>query len=87
MTTARGCALGGFSVEYVALIPRLTQLPGDIIGWLSVFAQTFTAALPQDQRATFIDEVQTALRPQLCDAQGRWWADYVRLRFKAIKTV
>ncbi|MBV8361689.1 MAG: methyltransferase domain-containing protein [Deltaproteobacteria bacterium] len=78
---------GGFSVEYVALIPRPTQLPGDITGWLSVFAQTFTAALPEDQRATFINEVQTALRPQLCDAQGRWWADYVRLRFKAIKTV
>lgn len=78
---------GGFSVEYAALIPRPTELPGDITGWLSVFAQAFTSTLPEDQRAAFIDDVRTTLRPQLCDARGRWWADYVRLRFKAIKMV
>lgn len=25
------------------------------------------------------------LRPELCDAEGRWTADYVRLRFAADK--
>lgn len=75
----------GFSVEYIALIPRPTPLPGDITGWLETFAESFTAVLPAEQRASFIDEVRDALRPQLCDAEGNWTADYVRLRFKAWK--
>jgi trans-aconitate methyltransferase len=78
---------GAFTVEYAALIPRPTELPGDLSGWLATFAQSLTAPLAPGQRADFIAEVQAALRPQLCDAQGRWWADYVRLRFRAIKAV
>jgi trans-aconitate methyltransferase len=75
----------GFRVESAALIARPTQLPGDISDWLATFAQCFTAALVSEQRPAFIAEVQAALKPQLCDAQQRWWADYVRLRFRAIK--
>src|SRR5262245_58204387 len=30
-----------FHIEYVELIPRPTQLPGDILGWLEIFAQAF----------------------------------------------
>jgi hypothetical protein len=37
-------------------------------------------------RAGFIDEVREALRADLCDANGgKWFADYVRLRFAADK--
>ena len=75
----------GFSVEYGALIPRPTPLPGDVTGWLETFAQSFTAVLPAADRPAFIDEVREALRPQLCDAHGNWTADYVRLRFLARK--
>jgi trans-aconitate methyltransferase len=75
----------GFVVEYIALIPRPTPLPGDITGWLETFAESFTAALSPDQRPDFLAEVREALRPQLCDAEGKWTADYVRLRFKALK--
>jgi trans-aconitate methyltransferase len=75
----------GFKVDYAALIPRPTELPGDLGGWLGAFAQSFTAALTPHQRPAFVAEVQAALKPQLCDLQGRWWADYVRLRFRAIK--
>jgi trans-aconitate methyltransferase len=78
-------AAAGFLVEYAALIPRPTQLPGDVSAWLTTFAQSFTAPLDPAQRAAFIAEVRDYLQPQLCDAQGRWWADYVRLRFKASK--
>jgi trans-aconitate methyltransferase len=78
-------AAAGFAVEYIALIPRPTPLPGDITGWLETFAESFTAVLPPDQRAAFLDEVREALRPHLCDANGQWTADYVRLRFKARK--
>jgi len=31
----------------------------------------------------FIDEVRETLRPSLCDGEGNWTADYVRLRFAA----
>ncbi|HKD67703.1 MAG TPA: methyltransferase domain-containing protein [Candidatus Binataceae bacterium] len=76
---------GGFKVEDAVLVPRPTALPGDIAGWLATFAQIFTAALAPQQRPVFIAEVKAALEPQLCDAQGQWWADYVRLRFRATK--
>jgi SAM-dependent methyltransferase len=76
---------GGFSVEYAALIPRPTPLPGDVTGWLETFTHSFTTVLAASQRPQFIAEVRERLRPQLCDAHGRWTADYVRLRFRAIK--
>jgi SAM-dependent methyltransferase len=75
----------GFKVNFVALIPRPTPLPGDILGWLETFAQCFTAALPAPERPAFLEEVKAALRPQLCDPAGQWTADYVRLRFAAEK--
>jgi hypothetical protein len=30
-------------------------------------------------------EVRSNLQSSLCDAAGNWFADYVRLRFKAVK--
>lgn len=75
----------GFRVDYIALIPRPTPLPGDIDGWLATFAQSFTSALPASDRPGFIHHVKEMLRPQLCDATGHWTADYVRLRFSATK--
>ncbi len=75
----------GFQVHTMVLIPRPTPLPGDLAAWLQTFAQTHTHALPESQRAEFIDEVVNALRPTLCDERGNWHADYVRLRFAASK--
>ena len=76
----------GFSVRSAALIPRPTPLPGDLSDWLEIFTGSFTAALPPAERPRFLGEVREALRPHLCDAQGRWTADYVRLRFAAVRT-
>jgi len=75
----------GFSVRYIALIPRPTPLPTEINGWLEMFAQSFMAPLADHDRADFIDEVCKTLRPDLCDGGGKWSADYVRLRFAADK--
>ena len=75
----------GFQVGSIALIPRPTPLPGDVIGWLDTFAQSFTAPLPEGERPAFLTEVRDALQPDLCDADGHWTADYVRLRFAAEK--
>jgi SAM-dependent methyltransferase len=76
---------GGFVVSYIALIPRPTPLPGDVTGWLETFAESFTSTLPAAERSGYIAEVREALRGDLCDAEGRWTADYVRLRFAASK--
>jgi trans-aconitate methyltransferase len=74
---------GGFKVNYIALIPRPTPLPGDVMGWLTTFAGSFTGVLPAAERAEYLTRVRERIRPQLCDAQGNWTADYVRLRFEA----
>ena len=75
----------GFKVNTIALIPRPTPLPGDVIGWLETFAQSFLDGLSGEARAEYLREVRTALEPQLRDGDGTWIADYVRLRFAATK--
>jgi trans-aconitate methyltransferase len=73
----------GFRVEYIELIPRPTQLPTGMRGWLETFAMPFTKIVPEKKRASFLDEVSRRLQPVLCDGKGQWTADYVRLRFLA----
>ncbi len=75
----------GFNVKYIELIPRPTRLPGDITGWLEVFAQHFVKSVRIYNREHFLRQVRTQLEPQLREADGSWWADYVRLRFRAVK--
>jgi trans-aconitate methyltransferase len=75
----------GFVVDKIALIPRPTPLPTDIRGWLSTFANPFTTAITNVDRDSFLEEVINLLKPDLCDADDRWFVDYVRLRFAAIK--
>lgn len=77
----------GFVPQSVQLIPRPTPLPTGMRGWLETFANPFCAALqhPAEERSEFLDEVTALLKPVLCDADGRWTADYTRLRFAAIK--
>lgn len=77
---------GGFSVEYIQLVPRPTPLPTDMAGWLDTFAQPFLRHLPAQSRVGARDEVVALLRPVLCDGAGRWTADYMRLRFVAYLT-
>ena len=73
----------GFEVRYMALIPRPTLLPGDVMGWLTTFAASFAAVLPETERQDYLECVRRRVRPTLCDANGNWTADYVRLRFEA----
>jgi trans-aconitate methyltransferase len=75
----------GFEVKYISLIPRPTPLPTGMRGWLETFAIPFTKVLPESDRGSFLDEVTERLRPALCDEQERWTADYMRLRFLAVK--
>ena len=73
----------GFHVDQIALIPRPTPLPGPIDDWLDTFCESFQFALPESDREAFKAEVVEAVRPQLCDHEGLWSVDYVRLRLVA----
>jgi len=76
---------GGFTVRTISLFARPTLLPGDLSAWLETFAQSFLRAVPDDDRAGLIEEVSAMLRPRLYDPARGWIADYVRLRFAAVK--
>lgn len=76
----------GFSVQMIELIPRPTPLPTGMAGWLQTFGSPFLDHLDETQRPTAIARTIELLRPALCDNQGQWIADYVRLRFKATIT-
>ncbi len=58
-------------------------MPGDVGGLMDTFFEPFMAAFTPADRLAFVNEVWEALRPKLCDADGRWTADYVLLRFAA----
>lgn len=73
----------GFAVETIELIPRPTPLPTGMRGWLDTFAENFVRPLAAADRAAALDETTELLRPVMCDAAGRWTADYMRLRFRA----
>lgn len=75
----------GFAVRSMDLVPRPTALPTGIEGWLETFAESFLSALPEAARPAFLEEVRDRLEPHLKGADGRWIADYVRLRFAARK--
>ncbi|MET3654850.1 class I SAM-dependent methyltransferase [Dyella japonica] len=75
----------GFIVDFLALVPRRTALPGDAGDWLSTFAQPFIMEVSDDERPAFIAALLEELRPVMCDDKGTWWADYVRVRCRASK--
>ena len=76
-------AAHGFTIESIELYPRLTPLPTGIRGWLATFAGPLIDVLPVGERAAAVDDVEALLRPVLCDREGHWTADYVRLRVAA----
>jgi SAM-dependent methyltransferase len=80
--TARLIA-AGFRPVSVELIPRPTSLASGMAAWLRTFAGPIFEQLPADAREAAIDETVDLLGWSLRDGQGRWTADYVRLRFSA----
>ena len=48
-----------------------------------MFAQSFLNAVPASDRTPLLQEVRVQLKPRLCNADGVWVIDYVRLRFAA----
>ncbi|MEI8179915.1 class I SAM-dependent methyltransferase [Aestuariivirga sp.] len=73
----------GFSVRRIALIPRPVVLKTGIEGWLMLFRKPFFAQFGEDAEQALAETIDL-LRPALCDADGNWTADYVRLRVEAV---
>ncbi|MGA3132995.1 MAG: methyltransferase domain-containing protein [Terracidiphilus sp.] len=74
----------GFTVARMIHFPRPTPLgAGGMAAWLNTFCRGALDALPEDMRESAVEETVALLAPALCDEEGRWTADYVRLRFVA----
>ncbi len=76
----------GFSVRSIELIPRPTPLPASMESWLNTFRNGVLDLLTPKDRARAVAETVAMLRPVLCDVDGNWTADYVRLRFYAVRS-
>lgn len=77
----------GFELEFIQRFERPTRLDGDIVPWLKLFVQSFAAALEPAERVVFYRAVAARLENALRGTDGVWHVDYVRLRFKARRTV
>lgn len=73
----------GFHVEEIQLIPRPTPLSAGMAAWLVTFRSGVLGSIPEELRSTVVEETVALLRPVLCDEEGNWTGDYVRLRFIA----
>ncbi len=75
----------GFRVTQAELIPRPTPLATGIRPWLKNFANHLLAGAPEAEREALEAEIEALLAPVLRDGRGNWSADYVRLRFAALR--
>jgi SAM-dependent methyltransferase len=75
----------GFTIEEIRIVPRPTPLPAGLEAWLDTFTEDFLGGLAPTDRLAARDEIVALLRPVLMDENGTWIADYVRLRFRAVR--
>jgi hypothetical protein len=69
------------------IFERPTELDCAMTDWLEIFAPAFADLLSGTRRACFFNDVARRLESDLFDRdRGRWWVDYVRLRFEAVKS-
>lgn len=76
----------GFEVRYAVLFDRPTELKGEngLKDWINMFVKTPFCIVNDNDKTAIIDKTVE----NLCDSlykDGIWYADYVRIRMKAIK--
>jgi len=77
----------GFEVTFMQLFDRPTPLddcPGGAADWVRMFGGDFLQAVASERRDRVLARVNDLTRPALY-RDGRWVADYRRLRFVAVK--
>ncbi|MBI1385576.1 MAG: methyltransferase domain-containing protein [Rhizobiales bacterium] len=73
----------GFAVERCGLFARPTPLPTGLEGWLGTFRKPFFDQFDGPHRQEALAIVEALLAPSLRDREGRWTADYMRIRVSA----
>lgn len=76
----------GFLVRTALLFDRKTKLDGQngLYDWIKMFVKTPFEGISAAESEAITREAVEELRPRLCE-DGVWYADYVRLRCKAVK--
>lgn len=76
-----------FEVRFMTLFDRPTALADGETGmrnWIAMFGSEYLARVAPERREVFFQRVEELLRPELFK-DGKWWADYRRLRLVAYK--
>ncbi|OOQ58110.1 class I SAM-dependent methyltransferase [Mucilaginibacter pedocola] len=79
----------GFRVAFASHFDRKTPLQdGDegVAKWITMFAPLYLLGIPQSEKQELLKEITTLLEPAY-NENGQWYADYVRLRFIAVKEI
>lgn len=77
----------GFRVTFAAHFDRPTLLQDGRQGvgkWLKMFGPAFFQTVPEEKQEQILNEITDLLEPDY-HKDGQWYADYVRLRFIAVK--
>ena len=77
----------GFGVQYAVLFDRLTELKGEsgLKDWINMFVKTpFSIVKTEQEKTEIVDKAVEALQNDLF-INGKWYADYVRIRMKAVR--
>ena len=77
----------GFKVKYAVLFDRPTELKGGdgLKDWINMFLKTpFSVVEAEQEKAAIINKAVAMLRDDLYK-ERKWYADYVRIRMKAIR--
>ena len=77
----------GFQVKYAVLFDRLTELKGEngMEEWIRMFVKTpFTVIQSQQEKKAIVNQAVKELKKDLF-INGKWYADYVRIRMKAVR--
>lgn len=76
----------GLKVKRMISFPRPTLLPTGIKGWLQTFSAPVLVNVPVEMHEKLIDEITEKVEKELeKNEKGQIIADYVRLRFEAVK--
>ena len=76
----------GFEVQYAVLFDRLTELKGEngLKDWIDMFIKTpFSVVRTEQEKEEIVDKAVGTLHGDLF-MNGKWYADYVRIRMKAV---
>ena len=78
----------GFRVKYAVLFDRPTELKGEngLKDWINMFVKTPFSVVENAEEREFIKNAACDSLKNTQYKDGKWYADYVRIRMKAVRT-